>query len=281
LAKPAVDQRRQRARRPALVVDVLGLQDLLEQAQLIVRIQNGEIRLEADQFGVAAQHFRADRVKGAEPRQAVGDAGQQSDPLAHFARRLVGEGDGEDLVRPRAPGGDEMGDAGRQHPRLADAGPRQHQHRPVQRLDRAALLGIEAGEIADAEMRGGARRQPGLRRWRDGIGPERGWRGIADHGESCFARPRQATRIAAPGDEKRPRRAAGSGFPRSPWGQFQLLIWIAAGVRIAANRPGRKNRIIGTVRVGGSAAAFFSAAFMRWSRLSWPSTRSAEPSGVP
>jgi hypothetical protein len=41
--------------------------------------------------------------------------------------------------------------------------------------------------------------------------------------------------------------------------QFQPLIWTMAGVRMAANRPGRKNRIIGTVRVGGSAAAFFSA----------------------
>ena len=145
---PAVDQRRQRARRPALVVDVLGLQDLLEQAQLVVGVEDGEIRLQADQFGVAAQHLGADRVERAEPRQAVGDAGQQPDPLAHLARRLVGEGDGEDLVRPRAPGGDEMGDAGRQHPRLADAGAGQHQHRPVERLDRAALLRIEAGEIA-------------------------------------------------------------------------------------------------------------------------------------
>ena len=54
----------------------------------------------------------------------------------------------EDLVRPRAPRGDEMGDARGQHPRLADAGAGQHQHRPIQRLDRAALLRIEAGEIA-------------------------------------------------------------------------------------------------------------------------------------
>jgi hypothetical protein len=54
-----------------------------------------------------------------------------------------------------------------------------------------------------------------------------------------------------------------------------------AGVRMAANRPGRKNRIIGTVRVGGSAAAFFSAAVIRWSRLSWLKTRSPAPSGVP
>ena len=115
-----------------------------------------------------------------------------------------------------------MSDAGGQHPRLADAGAGQHQHRPVQRLDRAALLLIEAGEIAGAKMRGGARRQPGLRLGRGRIGPERR-RGIAGHGESCFARPRHATGIAAPRNDNRraaqresPRRATGIGFPGPP-----------------------------------------------------------------
>ena len=59
------------------------------------------------------------------------------------------------------------------------------------------------------------------------------------------------------------------------------MIWIAAGPRMTANSTGRKNRIIGTVSFGGRAAAFFSASFMRWSRFSWASTRSALPSGVP
>ena len=38
---------------------------------------------------------------------------------------------------------------------------------------------------------------------------------------------------------------------------------IAAGPRMTTNRTGRKNRIIGTVSLGGSAAAFFSASDMR------------------
>ncbi len=50
---------------------------------------------------------------------------------------------------------------------------------------------------------------------------------------------------------------------------------------MTAISTGRKNRIIGTVSFGGSAAAFFSASFMRWSRLSWASTRSAWAIGVP
>lgn len=51
--------------------------------------------------------------------------------------------------------------------------------------------------------------------------------------------------------------------------------WMIAGVMITANSTGKKNRIIGTVSFGGSAAAFFSAALMRFCRLSSATTRSA------
>jgi hypothetical protein len=40
------------------------------------------------------------------------------------------------------------------------------------------------------------------------------------------------------------------------------------GPRITTNSTGRKNRIIGTVSFGGSAAAFFSASVIRMSRFS-------------
>ena len=59
------------------------------------------------------------------------------------------------------------------------------------------------------------------------------------------------------------------------------LTWMPAGPRMMANSTGRKNRIIGTVSLGGRAAAFFSASFMRMSRLSAASTRSALATGVP
>ena len=61
----------------------------------------------------------------------------------------------------------------------------------------------------------------------------------------------------------------------------RAMTWMTAGPMMTTNSTGRKNRIIGTVSFGGSAAAFFSASFMRWSRLSCASTRSAVPSGVP
>ena len=65
---PAVDEHRQRSRRPALVVQILGLQDLLEQSKLVVGIENGEIRPQPDELGVHAQDFGADRMECAEPR---------------------------------------------------------------------------------------------------------------------------------------------------------------------------------------------------------------------
>ena len=49
---------------------------------------------------------------------------------------------------------------------------------------------------------------------------------------------------------------------------------MAAGPRMTTNSTGRKNRIIGTVSFGGSAAAFFSASDMRMSRFSCAITRS-------
>ena len=70
---------------------------------------------------------------------------------------------------------EQMGDAGGQHAGLADAGAGEHQHRPVERLDRAALLGIEPVEIGAAPGAPGA-----LGRGSDALGVEaagrRTWR---------------------------------------------------------------------------------------------------------
>ena len=102
-------------------------------------------------------------------------ADQVADALLHLARRLVGEGDGEDLAGPRPAGREEMGDAGGQHAGLAGAGAGEHQHRPVGRLDRAPLLGVQPVEVVRrarpraerprgdaARLRRGRRRRRGL-----------------------------------------------------------------------------------------------------------------------
>ena len=152
-----VDLAGERARRPALVVDVLGLEDLFQQPDLIVGVEDGEIRLEGNEFGMAAQDLGADRMERPHPGEAVVDPGQGLDALAHFARRLVGEGNGKDLVPARAKSGDEVGDAGRQHARLADAGAGEHQHRPVDapRPPRAARGSAPRGSADGARARWG------------------------------------------------------------------------------------------------------------------------------
>ena len=100
---------------------------------------------------MAAQDLHADGVEGAEPGHALDHAADDlADAVLHLARRLVGEGDGEDLARPGAAGGEDMADAHGEHAGLAGAGAGQHQNRAVERLDRLALLGIEAGEIRRA-----------------------------------------------------------------------------------------------------------------------------------
>ena len=101
-----------------------------------------------DQFGVAAQDLCGDRVEGAEPAQALRRrADQMGDPLAHLARGLVGEGDHQQFPRLRAAGGEDVGEARGQHPRLAGARARQHQHGALDRLHRRALFGVQPREV--------------------------------------------------------------------------------------------------------------------------------------
>ena len=80
-----------------------------------------------------------------------------ADALLHLAGRLVGEGDGEDLAGPGLAGRQDMGEARGQHARLAGAGAGQHQQRAIDRLDRGALLGVQALEIGRLARGHGAR----------------------------------------------------------------------------------------------------------------------------
>ncbi len=141
---PVVDQAGEVARGPALGVDVLGLQQLLDQPLLVVDVDDGEARLQPHQLGVAAQNLRGDRVEGADPAQPLGHRPDDvGDPRAHLAGGLVGEGDRQQLPRPGAASGEDVRQPRRQHPGLAGAGARQHQHRPVDRLHGLALLRVQ------------------------------------------------------------------------------------------------------------------------------------------
>jgi len=156
-----LDDRQQGARGPALGIKVAGLDHLLDQAQLVVGVDDREVGLEADQLGVAAQQARAQGVEGAEPQALDAAAEQRTDPLDHLARGLVGEGHGEHLVRAHPTGEQQMGKPRGQHPGLAGAGAGKHQERAVLGQDGRLLLRIEPGQIRCVHGLG----RPGLGRY--------------------------------------------------------------------------------------------------------------------
>jgi hypothetical protein len=130
------------------VINIFGLEELFDQARLVVGVQNGEIALEPDQLGVPAQNFRADGMKCAEPRHSLDDLSHHgADADLHFARGLVGESHRENVAGPRASGGEDVRYAGRENARFPGSGTGQNEHGPVERLDRKALLRIEVVEI--------------------------------------------------------------------------------------------------------------------------------------
>ena len=145
---PPIDEPGELARGPALLIEVRGLDQLLEDPQLVVGVEDGEVGVEADKLRVASKHARGDRVKGAEPGHPFErSAGQCGDSLAHLARRLVGEGDGEDLARPCPAGGNEMREPGRQRRRLAGAGAGKHQDWAFGGQNSLALRRVQALQI--------------------------------------------------------------------------------------------------------------------------------------
>ena len=68
------------------------------------------------------------------------------EPRAHLARRLVGEGDGEQLVRAERAGRDLPRDPARDRGRLAGARAGEDADRPAHRFGSAPLLGVQAVE---------------------------------------------------------------------------------------------------------------------------------------
>ncbi len=173
LVLPAVDHLRELLGRPALVVQALGLDELLDQPHDVVGVENGEVGFQPGKLGMAAQQLDADRVEGAEPRHAldIAFADQDADALLHLARGLVGEGDGEDLRREGLAGGEDVGDAGGEHARLAGAGAGQHQDRAFGGFHRQPLLGVQALQIVGRAVVAAAGRHGARGYARRGRGP--------------------------------------------------------------------------------------------------------------
>ena len=96
---------------------------------------------------MAAEHAGAKGVEGAEPKAFRGAAEDGSDAFAHFAGRLVGEGNGQDLAGCGPAREQDVGKAGGEHAGLAGAGAGEDQDRAIDGLDGLALLGVQAFEV--------------------------------------------------------------------------------------------------------------------------------------
>src|SRR5947207_5543202 len=157
----------------------------------------------------------------------------RADALLHLARGLVGEGDGEDFGWTRAAEREDVGDARGQDARLAGPRAGKHEQRPVERLDRLALFGIEPCQIGRRDI-GARTRRDAARRGRgssgelltrnfyhtdafseslrpeNGIAPSR-WRGVGGSRLEPGARFSPASRC----DDRLPPAGAGERAPFS------------------------------------------------------------------
>jgi hypothetical protein len=157
---PAVDDRGERPRGPAFLVDPGGHDQLFHQPHLVVGVEDGEVRLQPHQLRVAPQQLHADRVERAEPRHPLRRLTEERpDAVLHLARGLVGEGHREDLVWTRRAGGQKMRDPRGQRAGLAGTRARQHQDGPVEPLHRLALRGVQTVEIGPRPRGHGLRGQ--------------------------------------------------------------------------------------------------------------------------
>ena len=133
-----------RPRIPSFRVDARGLLGLLDLVQALLGVEDGERRCPAHLAGVDAQQAGAERMEGAEPHPPRLLPQVHGNPFPHFARRLVGEGDGEDAVRRHSVFAHQVGDPAGERPGLPGARTREHQKRPLEVEHGGPLLGVQA-----------------------------------------------------------------------------------------------------------------------------------------
>ena len=132
---------------PALRVDVQLGHDVFHQALRIIVVVDGEALEKAQALAVGAQDAHAHAVEGAHPHAAGGGAHEAAEALAHLGGGLVGERDGQNLPRLDAQVFEHMGDAIREHARLAAAGAREDEQRSFGAEHRFALGAVEGIEV--------------------------------------------------------------------------------------------------------------------------------------
>ena len=134
-------------RRESLRVALQLLQALLHQPDLVGLVVDREVRAVAEALRLAAQDAAARSVEGEDPEPLAGAAEQPLQALLHLARRLVREGDRENLVRLRTDGVDQVRDAIGEDAGLPGARAGDDEQRPFGGEHGLPLRGIEVGEV--------------------------------------------------------------------------------------------------------------------------------------
>ena len=136
--------RRDHLWREALNVHVHGLEDHLDEALGILGVIDREGRGQPCRLVFVAQQAHARRVEGRHPHATRVVTHEGARALPHLGRRLVREGNRQDLASPRAARGQQVGDAVREHARLTRARACQNQQRRARVSDGLALTIVEA-----------------------------------------------------------------------------------------------------------------------------------------
>ena len=116
-------------------------------AHLVGLVVDREVRAVAEPLRLAAQNAAAGGVERHDPDRPRDGAERPLDALLHLLRRLVREGDREDLVRLHAARGEQVRDAIGEHARLARAGAGDHEQRALGRQHGLPLGGVQVGEV--------------------------------------------------------------------------------------------------------------------------------------
>ena len=132
--------------------------DLLDQALLVLAVEDLETLRQTRLAPVHAQQAMADAVERADPERSGRQAELRLDAMAHLGGGLVGERDGQDAVRRDALDLHQPLDAVRQHARLAAARAGEHERRqqrgsdglPLRVVERRENVGDVHGRSADS-----------------------------------------------------------------------------------------------------------------------------------
>ena len=145
LVLPEADRALHAARREPLAVEAEVADHVAGQASRVRLVVDRELAGVAEQVGMGPQDAHAGRVERGDPHRLGDRPDELGDAPAHLVGGLVGERDREDRRRRNALV-DEVGDAMREHPRLARSGAGDDEQRPAAMDDGIELVGVEPGK---------------------------------------------------------------------------------------------------------------------------------------